>query len=278
MSYRVWLLIAAAALALAALLGWLSVVRTAVGYTYEDIIVGHGKRPGFYLLIGIILGFALIRLNARLIRSGISWWPGNIEHGDIHVHHAVFGLFGFIVAGVLEFVFQPVSPWVEVLAFVFGAGVGITLDEFALFLHVDDVYWQEEGRKSIDAVILGIVVTGLLVLGAVPLGLTESARDAAGPRWVIAALIGANLILVVIAFLKGRLWLGVIGLVLPPVAWLASVRLARPGSPWARRWYRDRPEVLAKALARDVAYRRRWGDLKERVWDAIGGAPTKRPT
>jgi hypothetical protein len=277
-SYRWWLVVAAAGVVAAAALGWLSAAGGVVGDLYDEHVVETGKRPAFFLFVGVVLGFALIRLNTRLRRAGVRWWPGTIEHGDTHVHHAVFGLLGMIAAGILEFALRPASPTVELLALAFGGAIGVTLDEFALVFHLEDVYWEEEGRKSIDVVILFIVVTAMFVVGAVPLGLTESARAAAGPRWVVAFLIVANFALVLVTLLKGRLWLGVIGFLLPPIAWFGALRLARPGSPWARRWYRERPDILEKSRRRDEAFHARWGQLKHRVWDLIGGSPTKRTT
>ena len=45
-------------------------------------------------------------------------------------------------------------------AIIFGIGAALTLDEFALWLHLDDVYWSEQGRQSIDAVIVFAIVSG----------------------------------------------------------------------------------------------------------------------
>ena len=156
--------------------------------------------------------------------------------------------------------------------------MGLVLDEFALFLHLEDVYWEENGRKSIDAVILAIVVVAIMIVGFVPLGLGEEARASAGPRWVLVVIVVGNLALVVITFVKGRLWLGVLGLVVPFIAWWGALRLARADSPWARRWYRDRPALMAAAQRRDDAFHQRWGRRKRKLWDLIGGPPHHRAT
>ena len=65
--------------------------------------------------------------------------------GGLHIHHLVFGIVLMMVAGFLGFAIQPDSPWLEILAGLFGIGVGLTLDEFALWLYLEDVYWSEEG-------------------------------------------------------------------------------------------------------------------------------------
>ena len=54
----------------------------------------------------------------------MSWWPGNIETGGLHIHHLVFGIVLMMVAGFLEFGMQPDSPWLEILAGCSGSGWG----------------------------------------------------------------------------------------------------------------------------------------------------------
>ena len=97
-----------------------------------------------------------------MIRAEVSWWPGNVEtKGGTHIHHLVWGILTLMVAGYLGLAFEPSSPWEEIIAILFGIGMGLTLDEFALWLNLEDVYWTEKGRQSIDAV---IVTTCLLAL------------------------------------------------------------------------------------------------------------------
>ena len=48
---------------------------------------------------------------------------------------------------------------------MFGIGTGLTLDEFALWLNLKDVYWQEQGRRSVDAVVIALAVTGIVLVG-----------------------------------------------------------------------------------------------------------------
>ena len=59
--------------------------------------------------------------------------------------------------------------WRAICAAFFGLGTALVLDEFALILHLDDVYWAEEGRLSVDAVAIATGISGLLLLGGVPL-------------------------------------------------------------------------------------------------------------
>ena len=106
----------------------------------------------------------------------------------------------------------------------FGVGAGFTLDEFALWVHLDDVYWAEQGRASFDAVICSLAFAALVVLGTRPFGLDEPLSI-----WGTVAVVGGVVGLSAVAFAKGRVLLGVIGLFVPIVA------LVRRGAPRAAR-------------------------------------------
>ena len=108
-------------------------------------------------------------MSTRMIRTEVSWWPGNIEsESGLHVHHLVFGIVTMMVAGTLGFAASGDSPYTEICAFFFGIGAGLTIDEFALWVYLEDVYWAEEGRSSIDATVIAASLIGLIVLGANP--------------------------------------------------------------------------------------------------------------
>ena len=99
------------------------------------------QRAGLVLLGSLLLSFLFIRTSARLMRSPkVPWWPGSITTGGLHVHHLVPGIVLLLLAGFLM-ALQPASPWFELVAAAFGIGAGLTLDEYALWLHLEDVYW-----------------------------------------------------------------------------------------------------------------------------------------
>lgn len=230
------------------------------------------KIPSLVLLFGMLLAFVCIRANTRLIRSGVSWWPSNIRRGKLHVHHMVFGLPAMFVIGLLEFAIRPSSPWVEILAFLFGGAAGAVFDEFALVLHLKDVYWEREGRQSVVAVFLGTSLTAFMVVGLVPLGgYSSPAPSAVLLGWVGPGSLLLNVAFVMVAFLKGRLWMGWVGIFVPVIAFVAAIRLARPSSPWARWRYSHKPERLARAEARVVKFDQRWGHWQRGVIDVIAG-------
>jgi hypothetical protein len=225
----------------------------------------QGQRAGLILLAAMLLSFGFIRFSTRMIRAEVSWWPGNVTPGGVHVHHLVFGIVAMMLSGFLGFAIQPDDPWLEILAAIFGVGVGLTLDEFALWLYLEDVYWAEEGRSSVDAVIFAAIIGGGLVVGFVPLDAGNG-----GSTLAIITTVLITLGICAIVALKGKLSSAVIGMFIPPVAWVAAIRLARPGSWWARRRYKPGSGKLTKAQARKSKHDKR----VRRLQDLIGGAPS----
>jgi hypothetical protein len=241
-----------------------SLVNGPVGHGSAGFLASPGQRDGFLLLVAFLVTFLFIRTSARLIRMQVSWWPGSVTtEGGLHIHHLVWGIWLALGSGFLSITLRPTGFWAEALAVLFGIGAGLTLDEFALWLRLDDVYWSKEGRASLDAVIVAAMLGGIVVLGISPV-------DSTGPGWsiVIAGLI--NVLLCVIAVLKGRLLLGLVGIFVPLVSLVAVVRLAAPGSPWARWFYRPDSRKLTRCEARFARSRAR----HVRAMDLIAGAPT----
>ena len=145
-----------------------------------------GPGAGFVVLVSFLLAYLAIRTSARLTRS-VSWWPGGVQtEGGVHLHHLVWGICLMLVCGFLAFAAPLQSPWWHVIAIGFGIGAGFTLDEFALWVHLQDVYWSEEGRASFDAVVCTAAFAGLVVIGTRPFGLDE-------PTSVLGTIIAVGL-------------------------------------------------------------------------------------
>src|SRR5437762_7580812 len=107
----------------------------------HDVIDAHanqGRGPAFLVLLALLLSFLFIRTSARLMRSPkVPWWPGSVTTGGgLHLHHLVWGIVLMMLAGFVNFITPPSSPWTEILAALFGIGVGLTLDEFALWIYL----------------------------------------------------------------------------------------------------------------------------------------------
>ncbi|HTA15105.1 MAG TPA: hypothetical protein VK781_09650 [Solirubrobacteraceae bacterium] len=229
----------------------------------------RGQRAGFILLGSFLAAFLFIRTSARLIRNpNVSWWPGSVTtKGGLHLHHLVWGIVLILVSGFLNFVLRPTSPWLEIFAAMFGIGAGLTLDEFALWIHLEDVYWSKEGRSSIDAVVVAALLGGLVVLGLAPFDLSNRAS----PISSLVLVILIDLTLSALAILKGKPMTGLIGIFVPLFSIVGAVRLAMPTSPWARWRYPPEGHRMARSRARfkRVRERRRW------LMNAIGGAPSR---
>lgn len=102
---------------------------------------------------------------------------------------------------------------------------------------MDDVYWAEEGRSSIDAAVISAGLMLLVLLGARPFEFpTGSVAEVIGATIMAAILLS----LVTACFAKQRVLHGALGLFLWPIALYGAARVAKPGSPWAKRFYADR--------------------------------------
>lgn len=224
-----------------------------------------GSAAAFLVLAALVVSFLAIRTSARLTRS-VSWWPGGVESGGVHLHHLVWGICLMMLSGFLAFAVPLDPPWWHIIAILFGVGAGFTLDEFALWVYLDDVYWSPEGRTSFDAVVVAVVIAALVVLGTTPFGLDDPASVLATVITVAVAL-GLS----IVCFLKGRIMLGVFGLFIPIFSLVGALRLGMPKSPWAKRFYS--PQRLERAEARFPPDRRSVR-LQRRIGDLIAGAPT----
>lgn len=228
----------------------------------------------FLVFVGFLGSFAFIRMSTRIIRSeSVSWWPGNIESDSgVHVHHLVFGIVTMMAAGTLGFVSDGRTPYTEICALLFGIGVGLTIDEYALWVHLEDVYWEREGRSSIDATVIAAAMMMLIVLGVSPVVIDSSSTS---------ALISSILLTifafgcVAICFAKGRILHGTIGIFVAPVAFYGAGRIGKPSSAWARYRYGERrPKKQAKAEGR-FPPDRRTERFKEAFRDIVGGKPSE---
>src|SRR4051795_11394843 len=177
---------------------------------FYNRIAEHELQGLFLVLVGFILSFAFIRMSTRLQRSPrVSWWPGSIvSDSGVHLHHLVFGIVTMMVAGAGGFLAFGPTPWAEVCALLFGVGAGLTIDEFALWVYLDDVYWAQEGRKSIDATAISAAGMMLVLIGFPPLTVPTGSAPTALGSVLSPAIVFA---LVAFCFLKGRVLHGTVG-------------------------------------------------------------------
>jgi len=241
---------------------------------FWDRISEHELQGLYLVLIGFLLSFAFIRMSTRLMRSPkVPWWPGSIvSDSGVHLHHLVFGIVTMMVAGAAGFASFGNSPWTEICAFAFGIGAGLTIDEFALWVYLDDVYWAKEGRSSIDATVIAAALMLLALLGFTPFTIESGSFGA-----VAGSIVSALLVLAWVAtcFAKGRVMHGTVGFFVFPIAIYGAGRLGKPGSAWARRRYGERnPKKQERAEAR-FPPDRRTERFKNAFRDIVGGTPSE---
>lgn len=221
-----------------------------------------GREPLLLMLAASLATFAATRGYTRLAR--VRRWRSR-RVGEVHVHHMVLGSVLTLVCGMLEIAFQPRDIGLDLLAVGFGAGAAFVLDEFALSVHLRDVYWTPEGRHSIEVSIMWSLLGLLLLTGVSPFGIHDGTEV---PRTVGFATVIVSIVLSIVTCLKGKLTLGLLSIFLPPVGLVAAYRLARPASIWAQTFYDA--QQLARAEAR-FAPTSRAEMLRHRLADLLGG-------
>jgi len=111
--------------------------------------------------------FATVRAITHAIRAERGPFR-NVTPGGRHIHHMTFGITGLLTVGylwLLEVGTDQQRLGSRITSVVYGAGAALTLDEFALWLNLEDDYWNKQGRESIDAVVLFGSLLSLSVLG-----------------------------------------------------------------------------------------------------------------
>ena len=132
---------------------------TSVGTVIHERIPDRPRRRLFVASVSFFLAFAGVRAVVYAALHNIPPFHF-IEPSGRHIHHLVFGILILLLVGY---------GWLadigtgedessillsRLMAILYGVGAALTLDEFALWLNLRDVYWSTEGRSSIDAVVL----------------------------------------------------------------------------------------------------------------------------
>jgi hypothetical protein len=248
--------------------------------------ITSGRLPLLCCLVAFILTFFVTRTIVRYIRANADsdaprkWWqPRNIGHGGVHIHHVVIGVILVMLSGVtmVTLAVNGGVPEFTVAATFFGIGAALVLDEFALILHLQDVYWSEDGRTSVDAVFAAIAIAGLLVLGFNPLSFFDAGvwRDDHSllARAAVIVLAASTLLLAVVVLLKGKVWTGLVGMFITPLLLVGAFRLSRPHAPWARWRYTTRARKMHRALIRERRLRRPVVQAKLWLQHVVAGEP-----
>ncbi|GAA5001296.1 hypothetical protein [Streptomyces siamensis] len=243
-----------------------------MGHWLYRNFVEPGKLPLLLALTSFVLTFVITRVIVRLIRAGKGPFR-NVQSGNLHIHHVVPGVVLTVIGGFGAVASSRYGFGACACAVVFGIGAGLVLDEFALILHLHDVYWTEEGRKSVEVVVVTAALVGLVLSGFSPFGVNDLTDQELQDRGSVIATVAVNFLFALLALSKGKARTAIFGVVVPFVALVGAVRLARPGSPWAKRFYRRRPHARARSSLRAYHHDRRWLGPSRRLQDWIGGKP-----
>jgi hypothetical protein len=142
---------------------------TAAAETVQVAVAGYQEvsayqRALFNLFASFLISFGSARGLAHLLRRQRRVGPfRDIVLGDHHIHHFVPGIALTFASGTAAFLIRSETARAR-LALGFGAGMGMTLDESALLLELEDVYWTEEGVLSLQITLTAIALLGALAL------------------------------------------------------------------------------------------------------------------
>ncbi|WP_405879287.1 hypothetical protein OG762_11890 [Streptomyces sp. NBC_01136] len=247
-----------------------------MGHWLYRNIIEPGKLPLLLALASFVLTFVITRVIVRLIRAGKGPF-GNVKAGGLHIHHVVPGVVLTVVGGFGAVGSSRYGFGASLCAVLFGMGAGLVLDEFALILHLDDVYWSEEGRQSVEVVLVTAALVGLVLLGFLPFGVNDMTQQELQDRVGAILTVALNFLFALLALSKGKARMAIFGVIVPFLALIGAVRLARPASPWARRFYGRRPRARARSQLRAYHHDLRWSGPSRRLQDWIGGKPDPDP-
>jgi hypothetical protein len=148
----------------------LGAAETAVGETVHAAVAGYQEAPEranalFNLLASFVATFVAARGITYTLRGRRTVGPfRDVRVGRRHIHHFVPGIVLAFASGAIAIVTsnEEIEP---MLALPFGVGMGLTLDESALLLQLEDVYWSEEGLLSVQITLAVIALLGTVGLG-----------------------------------------------------------------------------------------------------------------
>src|SRR3981081_2210064 len=129
----------------------MNALKRIYGFHFRD----ERRERLFLASLGFLVTFGIVRGITHLIRAGVGPFH-NVSTGGLHIHHLVWGILLLLVVGYVWLIEEGTSSnWLASLtAVAYGVGAALTLDEFALWLTIQDVYWTGPGRWSIDAVVI----------------------------------------------------------------------------------------------------------------------------
>jgi hypothetical protein len=126
-----------------------------------------GRRVALRTLAAFLVTFAVLRLITAILHYDL--WPHGpfhyvITQGGLHIHHLFWGVLLLMVTGFAALATRD-PQWHLRIAVVYGIALGLTLDEFAMWLRLADVYWTPEGIESVKAAAVAAAFLAVYAFG-----------------------------------------------------------------------------------------------------------------
>lgn len=164
-----------------------------VRFLWHAHVIAPNREERLLVAVSFLVMFGIVRFITHSIRAHrLTFLFHNVQsNSGPHIHHLVIGICGLLIVGYISTAFHPSTRWLlRVLAIAFGISAALTLDEFAIWLNVQDVYWARQGKESIDAVMafaafVGICGAGRGFIRAMWHDFVAILRDARHPNRII---------------------------------------------------------------------------------------------
>ncbi len=163
---------------------------------YRHIKDKHGQKTSFIILLAFLLSFITARIYSFF--TVVSFFPV-LEIRGTHIHHLNFGISFLAIAGFLAF-YLANTRFHKKVAVLYGIGLGLTFDEFAMWLHLEDHYWV---RASYDAVvIILLILLNAVFFGSFWIRISKRLSFRLSPFYKLIFLGGAKIKKSIIFFVK----------------------------------------------------------------------------
>jgi hypothetical protein len=129
--------------------------------------LGPRERAALWSWLGFTATFAGVRAITYSIRDGKGPFR-NLSVGGSHLHHYMWGIAMLTGVGAVAVRGEDATRHHPAVALTYGAGLALIVDEFALLLDLQDVYWAKQGRVSVDLGV-GVVAVGGTTFSTVPI-------------------------------------------------------------------------------------------------------------
>src|SRR5580658_10803835 len=192
---------------------------------WQRDVIAADKLPLMLCFLAFVVTFATTRTITRMIRDGRGPFR-NVTAGGVHIHHSVPGIILLIIGAFTAIGGPDELGWRSFAGVAVGTGTSLVLDEFALILHLQDVYWSGEGQLSVEAVSLTAACLGLSLVGFSPFGVRDVDGIELSLRLTATGILIADGVLAFICVLKGKYRMALFGLFLPLVGAIGALRLA----------------------------------------------------